>query len=61
MAQELTELTDTQVLSQLKKKRIRLLLEVERVDMAIKAFSFIKEKDFDYLDLPLFKRNLEFS
>jgi tetratricopeptide (TPR) repeat protein len=39
------ELTDTEVLAQLKTKRVRLLLELERVDTAIKAFEEVKEID----------------
>jgi hypothetical protein len=37
------ELTDSQVLSQLRMKRVRLKIELERVELAIKAFEEVAE------------------
>jgi len=39
------KLTDAQVLTQLKKRRIQLKLELERVDIAIRAFEPVDEID----------------
>jgi hypothetical protein len=39
------KLTDAQVLTQLRSRRIRLKLELERVDIAIKAFESITDID----------------
>lgn len=44
------EITDQQVLAQLKLRRIKLKLELERVDIAIKAFEDIDEKNIDFLE-----------
>jgi hypothetical protein len=39
------ELTDAQVLAQLKMRKVKLSLELERVNIAIKAFEEVKEID----------------
>ena len=44
-------MTDAQVLTQLKKKKVRLLMQLERVDVAIKAFQNIDVKEIESLEL----------
>jgi hypothetical protein len=44
------EQEDAQVLAQLKKKKVRLKLELERVEIAIRAFEEIDENNIDPLD-----------
>lgn len=55
------ELTDAQVLAQLKMRRVRLKIELERVELAIKAFEDVKEVEeldalpylIEYEELPI--------
>ncbi|AMR31975.1 hypothetical protein A0256_11345 [Mucilaginibacter sp. PAMC 26640] len=42
MAQGVNEMTDAQVLAQLKLRKLKLRMELDRVEMAIKAFENIK-------------------
>jgi hypothetical protein len=59
MTQVVTDLSDAQVLSQLKKRRVRLLLEVDRVTMAIKAFSNVKQEEINALESLAYDQDLE--
>ena len=45
MSRKHISITDKQVLSELRLRRLRLKVELERVDLAIKAFENIKEID----------------
>lgn len=47
------DITDAQVLAQLKVRRLRLKAELERVEMAIRAFEDIK--DIDPLDMAIYE------
>lgn len=44
------ELSDEQVLAQLKLRRVRLKLELEKVNIAIRAFEDEDEKNLDFLE-----------
>jgi len=52
MKVKIRDITDTQVLKQLRTRRVRLQMELERVNLAIKAFEDIK--DIDPLDAVLY-------
>jgi hypothetical protein len=43
MNEQVIEITDAQVLAQLKMRRVRLKIELERVELGIKAFEDVKE------------------
>ncbi len=44
------KITDTQVVAQLKLRRAKLKVELERVEIAIRAFQEVDEKNMDYLE-----------
>jgi hypothetical protein len=46
-----TDISDSQVLSQLRKRRLKLTLEIERVDLAIKAFEEVQLNQNTSLEL----------
>lgn len=53
MSNKLKDISDTQVLAQLRSRKLRLQLELERVDIAIRAFENIK--DIDPLDAAIYE------
>lgn len=53
------ELTDTQLLTQLKKRKVRLLMEMERVDMAIRAFERADENELNSLDILAYNPDID--
>lgn len=52
------ELTDEQVLTQLRKRKIKLVLELERVEIAIKAFEDVDVSGLNKFDLLAYDTDL---
>jgi len=53
------ELTDAEVLSQLRKRKIKLTLELERVEIAIKAFEDVDVSGLSKFDLLAYDTDLD--
>lgn len=54
-----TELTDAQVVTHLKKRRLKLVMELERVDLALKAFEQVELRKLNRLEILAVDYNVE--